>query len=54
MLDSMKQGDLFLINCEESHGLIALEVGFSSSAYYNKLFKKDKGITPLVYRKKAK
>ena len=40
-----------LLMTELSMDEISREVGFNSAAYFSKLFKKYKGISPLKYRK---
>jgi len=50
----LMEADKLIVNTKRSISEIALEVGFSSSAYFNRLFKKERGITPLAYRNKAK
>ena len=42
-----------LLNTELPIGTVAEECGFSSAEYFSSLFKKEVGVSPLLYRKKG-
>ncbi len=47
----MYHAEKMLIDCDKNISEIAYECGFTSIQYFNRLFKKQKGITPTEYRK---
>lgn len=47
----MHKAEQLLINQNKSISEIALECGFSSPQYFNKLFRKINGVSPSYYKK---
>lgn len=45
------ESEKLLLSTEKSVSVIALEVGFPSVSYFNRLFKKAKNLTPLAFKK---
>ena len=49
--DRMERAKMYILNSDMSIEEIADKVGFSSSSYFCKIFKKNTGFTPTQYRK---
>jgi AraC-like DNA-binding protein len=47
----LKESEKLLISTNKSITEIAMEVGYSSVGYFDRFFKKEKGISPLLYKK---
>ncbi|MBS5520975.1 MAG: helix-turn-helix transcriptional regulator [Clostridiales bacterium] len=47
----IKESEKLLLFSEDSVGKIAMDTGFSSLSYFNRVFKRKNGVSPLVYRK---
>jgi AraC-like DNA-binding protein len=50
----LREAEKLLISGEMNISEVALHVGFPTVTYFTRLFKKEKGITPLLYRKQHK
>jgi AraC-like DNA-binding protein len=50
----LREAEKLLITDEKNISEVALQVGFPTVTYFTRLFKKEKGITPLLYRKQHK
>ena len=48
------EAEKLLLNSTENVSQIALNVGFPNVSYFNRLFRREKGITPLSFRKQNK
>ena len=47
----IRESEKQLLFTEDSIGKIAMDMGFSSLSYFNRVFKKKNGMSPLAYRK---